>query len=267
MIFDMKLTRKIFPVMFSYRVIIIYIGRIKSLIKLTDGNWSDCISKDYEELTISINKNKYVISGWYLGDLPECFLGNHYTVSDFTNKSVLDIGSNICDSSISFINQGAKYVIAVEPSKINYLHAMKNITNNKLVDEITLLNMGLSSVNELLYIEDGSGLAYNLTTVSNGVPLQVHTLEFYANMITDKNPILKMDCEGAEYDSLLKTSDDVIKKFETIILEFHNGHQVLVDRLESLGFVCNVDVNMNQKAKNMRGKTGHIIAQHNSGSV
>ena len=47
--------------------------------------------------------------------------------------------------------------------------------------------------------------------------------------------MLKMDCEGCEYDSILNTDDEILKKFSTIILEYHYGYQNLVEKLETTG--------------------------------
>ena len=44
--------------------------------------------------------------------------------------------------------------------------------------------------------------------------------------------VLKMDCEGCEYDSILKTSRDVLRKFANIQLEYHYGFRNLSEKLK-----------------------------------
>ncbi|MEM3859391.1 MAG: FkbM family methyltransferase, partial [Candidatus Micrarchaeaceae archaeon] len=47
--------------------------------------------------------------------------------------------------------------------------------------------------------------------------------------------ILKMDCEGCEYN-LLNEDDETIKKFSMIQIEYHYGYEKLVDKLKECGF-------------------------------
>lgn len=42
----------------------------------------------------------------------------------------------------------------------------------------------------------------------------------------DKDIMMQMDIEGAEYETLLATPDSIMKKFRIIIVEFHNFHQL-----------------------------------------
>jgi len=51
-----------------------------------------------------------------------------------------------------------------------------------------------------------------------------------------KNAILKIDCEGCEYNLILNASDDDLKAFDQIIMEYHYGYINLVNRLRQAGF-------------------------------
>ena len=56
----------------------------------------------------------------------------------------------------------------------------------------------------------------------------------------EKINILKMDCEGAEYDILFNAPAEVIKKIDNIVMEYHNieNHNVseIIDFLKKNGF-------------------------------
>jgi len=54
------------------------------------------------------------------------------------------------------------------------------------------------------------------------------TLDDWVMRNTDDNQelILQMDIEGAEYESILFTSDNTLKKFRIICIEFHNLHLI-----------------------------------------
>jgi hypothetical protein len=55
--------------------------------------------------------------------------------------------------------------------------------------------------------------------------------------------LLKLDCEGAEFDALLSADDETLRRAQRIILEFHRivgSPDVIVDRLEAAGMDVNV---------------------------
>jgi hypothetical protein len=54
--------------------------------------------------------------------------------------------------------------------------------------------------------------------------------------VNDKVPsqndlLLQMDIEGAEYEVLLDTPDDILKRFRMIVIEFHAMHMLYTDRV------------------------------------
>jgi hypothetical protein len=76
------------------------------------------------------------------GEVPSIFLNDSYSFLPVKGKTVIDIGANICDSSIYFALCGARKVIAVEPLPRNFEIGKKNIELNNLVKQITLLMGG-----------------------------------------------------------------------------------------------------------------------------
>ena len=47
-----------------------------------------------------------------------------------------------------------------------------------------------------------------------------------------------MDCEGCEYEVILKATKSLLNKFDYIILEYHYGAKNLLRKLKESGFVC-----------------------------
>lgn len=45
-----------------------------------------------------------------------------------------------------------------------------------------------------------------------------------------------MDCEGCEYESILKCPDKILQRFQQIFLEYHYGYKNLQKKLERCGF-------------------------------
>jgi hypothetical protein len=48
--------------------------------------------------------------------------------------------------------------------------------------------------------------------------------------------ILKMDCEGCEYDAILSASADTLRTFSYIRIEYHYGYKNLKKKLQESGF-------------------------------
>jgi FkbM family methyltransferase len=62
----------------------------------------------------------------------------------------------------------------------------------------------------------------------------------------DKVDLLKIDCEGGEYEILNATSDDVLSRVDRVCMEFHelhesHDHRNMVKRLEGCGFQVTVE--------------------------
>ncbi|MEM2053560.1 MAG: FkbM family methyltransferase, partial [Thermoplasmata archaeon] len=62
-----------------------------------------------------------------------------------------------------------------------------------------------------------------------------YSLKTLVNKYNIDSGILKMDCEGCEYN-LLNEDDEIIKKFAMIQIEYHYGYEKLVDKLKECGF-------------------------------
>ena len=69
----------------------------------------------------------------------------------------------------------------------------------------------------------------------NGPNISLYSLKTLVNKYNIDSAILKMDCEGCEYN-LLNEDDEIIKKFAMIQIEYHYGYEKLVDKLKECGF-------------------------------
>jgi FkbM family methyltransferase len=173
------------------------------------------------------------------------FLGNIYENLPVVGKTVIDIGANIADSSIYFAVRGAKKVIALEPIPENYEMAKRNIESNNLSDKITLLLAGCAANQGFVTISpfDKGWLGSSVKNSSQGLKVPLLTLGDILkqnNLQNGELNILKMDCEGCEYESLLSANRDVIRSFSYIQIEYHNGYKDLKYKLEENGFIVSI---------------------------
>ena len=164
------------------------------------------------------------------------FFNNEYQFLRSTSMDVLDIGSNICDSSIYFALQGAKRVIALEPFPYSYKMARMNLELNGLTHRILLVNAGYGR-DGVVNIDESiiSSIGSKLSPVRDGNSIPIYSLRTLIDRYEIDSAFLKLDCEGYEYN-LEAESDATLRRFPKIQIEYHNGIRGLKDRLESAGF-------------------------------
>jgi len=190
---------------------------------------------------ILVIKNKLgtikLLQGTQNGDPIGVFFEEVYKMFPVKDQTVLDVGANIGDSSIYFALKGAKKIIAIEPFPANYELAKKNIELNNLQKIIDIDLAGCSNKPGFITVDNKkSGGGASLTSASTGTKIPLFSLKNILEQNNLNSAVLKMDCEGCEYDSILNADDEILKKFSTIIIEYHYGYQNLVEKLENCGF-------------------------------
>jgi FkbM family methyltransferase len=191
------------------------------------------------------------------GDVFGIFFKGQYDMLPVKDAVVIDVGSNIGDSSIYFALQGAKRVIAVDPFPYNYMIAKENVNLNDLSKKINVLLTGCANETRFAYISfRESSILNNLydgTQVKVGYTLakDLRSEKFFrvklfslTDLITKydihRKAILKMDCQGCEYEVILSSSIDSLKRFSHILIEYHHGYKNIKDKLLSCGFKLSI---------------------------
>jgi len=206
-----KLDNKIY----SIPIHAIYSNDISGIIGLLKSNWQ--YKNNYWE------KNRIKFKYAY-GPISEIFDKEDYKFFNVQNKSVLDIGAFVGDSPIYFILKGAKKVYAIEPHPDAYNEMLENIKLNNMENKIIPINMGINYEKDYITIDvkDITHVAFSIFKSNNNTDIKVPAGKL--SDIIDKYDIdakiLKMDCEGCEYDIILKDYD-TIKEFDEIGFEYH----------------------------------------------
>ena len=188
---------------------------------------------------VKINNFKFKLNNGdseiYNGDIGATFIKEDYKWLKPKENTVIDIGANIGDSSIYFAWKGAKQVIALEPYPYSYKLAMENILINGFNEKIFLLNAGYGKNGEMIVGDQVTGTGNELVSSKKGTPIKIYSIKTLLEKYRLDSVLLKMDCEGCEYN-LLNEDDNTLKKIKRIQIEYHYGYERLKNKLEGLGF-------------------------------
>ena len=195
------------------------------------------IQKDLVTITMDENNQIKFFGGVNNGDLIHSFLDSDYSKLNIKNKCILDVGMNIGDSAIYFILNGASRVVGVEPFSKNFELASKNIIQNNLDDKIEIIQAGCTAKTEKIKIIENVGVESSLEKSNIGYEMQTFTIEdIIKKFDIPKESILKIDCEGCEDEIFSSITKNTIRHFGEIQIEYHNGYQLIKEKLENFGF-------------------------------
>jgi len=186
----------------------------------------------------------HIDSAAFLGDIVrENFLGGAYDDLVVGGRTVVDVGAGVGDTAILFALRGARRVVALEPYPSLYGEALINIRANGVEDKVVLINAGLGSFDGEVCASLNNVNGYMIFKPSGecGVKVRMYTL---SSLIKEFNiedgSILKMDCEGCEYETIPRASSKDLSVFSQIIIEYHNGYHELRNALEKAGFKATI---------------------------
>ena len=159
---------------------------------------------------------------------------------NFQNRFVIDIGANVADTTLYFAKNGAN-VIGFEPVKHLYDLGIKNISiNPKLKKSITLINKAVGGKKGKISIENNNSTK-GYVNQSDSYDIEVITLTDVLNDYNFTPDVLKMDCEGCEFEIILNEN---LTMFNDIIFEYHSfitgkDYALLIEKLKKENFKIN----------------------------
>jgi len=182
------------------------------------------------DLRIIINKGhgKYETTG--LATIWEIVIKKNYNPRGFEIKLkdiIIDIGANIGIFSI-YAAKKAIYgkIYSFEPFKSHYRRFLKNIELNK-IKNIKPFNLAVSKKEgeQRLFLSEINSGGHSLHPIKGQESVIIKTLTL--NKIIKENKLkkidlLKLDCEGSEYEIIYSTSKKNLKIIKKIVLEYEN---------------------------------------------
>ena len=164
----------------------------------------------------------------------DTFFKEEYNLLEVKDKVVLDIRASLGDTSIYFAMKGAKKVYAYEPLKEIFEYLLLNIEINNYNKIIVPINKAISNKKGKVYISP-----IRNWTGSSRTEVERNKEGYWVDseLLKLDADILKIDCEGCEYDiiSNIKSLD-----YEEIMMEFHKGSKLLVNKLTDIGYNVNI---------------------------
>jgi len=208
---------------------------------------------EFERFILEINSIRLnITSKEELFIIKEIFIDQIYNYILDDECTVIDIGMNVGVASIFFaLNSKVKQVIGYEPFIKTFNSALINFNlNPEIAKKIIANNVGLSDQNttrEVYYnyeLKGSVGLLGHGSNASSDEIEVIRLLNFksvYESLLKDftiKNKIiLKIDCEGDEYQIINELNKITSRLPDIIMLEWHlRGPMVIIDTLVKLNY-------------------------------
>ena len=181
--------------------------------------------------------------------IKEVFYDKDYGLNLSNPKIILDVGAHIGTFSIySALKFPNSKIYSFEPRSDTFKRLNFNIRSNSFTN-IKAYRLGLAakSGERLLYKPNLTGLSnlYIRKNSNEGVGrerIEVITLTKALKSVGAKRcDLLKLDCEGAEYEILLNTPEEIFKRIDNLVIEYHDNisghtHEELTKWLKKIGY-------------------------------
>lgn len=195
--------------------------------------YNHILKKNKEMIIVFRNGTKFKINSnsGELNMLFEIWFDKEYTPTGYKihkDNIVIDIGANIGGYTI-YSAQKCKKVYAFEPYKPSYKKLLDNIIMNDLNNVIPYnYALGFPKGKKKFYSNYHSGRNSFYKNPKPELEFENHTVSVITlNSFIKQNKIkkidlLKMDCEGAEYEILFNLNDKDYSKIKRIVMETHD---------------------------------------------
>lgn len=173
--------------------------------------------------------------------LSEIFLEKDYNFICNSHCVVIDIGANIGIASVFFSQKEyVKKIYSFEPIVDSFKIAEQNFKNNNITKVKGFYNYGLGGSNRVenfffnKSLKGNSGIrgsfspSYNRSSIVTEVrTVEIRKASDILKPIIEENKnlriVIKMDCEGAEYEIIENLSkENLLQKIDIVVLEWHD---------------------------------------------
>jgi len=202
----------------------IEISNISDVIYETE-TWARVLGWKYDTSCNCWVKNNIKLRRMYeVAGTLDIFEEGLYSALNVDGRVVIDVGAFVGDSAIYFALKGAKKVIAIEPHPDAFREMLNNIKLNNLENVVVPLNVGLASKPGRICIENvdikRTAITYHRPGECDVMVPAITLADVVSKYGVNHDAILKMDCEGCEFDVILNDYEHV-RVFKELLLEYH----------------------------------------------
>ena len=180
--------------------------------------------------------------------LTNVWMINEYDIEDFeinVNDTVIDIGAHIGLFSL-LVSQRCKTgkILSFEPVRENFDLLVSNLKLNH-IENVLPFNMAVSkNLDKLnLFLNDDQSAHSIFPKSSESISVESTSLQkiFEENKISSCK-LLKLDCEGAEYEIIDSLPSEYLDKIQNIVMEYHSADtkpelvKNLIQKIKNAGF-------------------------------
>jgi len=198
-------------------------------------------------LFIAKNNIKIEVPKRLYHEFKEIFMENAYSIglrkTIKKNPIIIDIGANVGFLSMFVLSKyPACTVYSYEPIYSNFQQLIRNKELN-ITKKINCFNKAVCGYDGKIKInfDKADSFSTSATIINhdggdNGDSIEISCLtlsEIFKENNLNNCDLLKLDCEGAEYDILYNTPEDILNKIDQMAIEVHSGKNEK-DNLQSL---------------------------------
>jgi FkbM family methyltransferase len=164
-------------------------------------------------------------------------------------RTIVDVGANVGAATIWFARRcRIAEIVAVEPAPGSLTRLEANLRTNRLENRVSVVPAALSGRTGSVYLSQNGSSVYAQTRATSSPGAErvdaVSLADLFDRCGLEEVDVLKLDCEGAEFDALLACDEELLSRVRVIVGEYHgDGRDVssLEERLEGAGFATHFE--------------------------
>lgn len=181
----------------------------------------------------------------------EIFLNKVYVKRNISEKpTIIDIGSHVGFFSLFCFKKFPNCkIFSYEPNEKNYLSQLENLKNNNCnINVYDFIVSGKRGNTKLFLDKDfaGHSIFQKEDEYGHTVKKSIMLEDIFTENKINKCDLLKMDCEGAEYEILMNSPDTILEKILNISIEVENNIKTkypinkMIKKLQACGFQIDI---------------------------